>query len=286
MTKEEAYQILNISYNASKSDIKEAYHKEIKKYHPDLHTDNPLKDLAEEKLKTINEAYQAINTNKYTYDKNSHQKSDSNSNNSDNAKNNASYTKNEKTNDTKPQKRIRCYFVGELNKKQKKYLDKVRIMNNADDVVIGIIPVNKAYRLLINFLLLFPKAIAGILAVVGFIVDLIGIVVGYVAGCIAVLIFLYGCLECLFMILFRDLSAWQNFLYWCDLRGIFALKFLAVVVVAALVGGLVFWGTVVYFDKAGDFLVECWCSKTKEVSEKKLLEILKKRDINIVIDKS
>lgn len=54
------YEILGVSENASDEEIKKAYRKLAKQYHPDNYTDNPLKDLASEKMKTINEAYDTI----------------------------------------------------------------------------------------------------------------------------------------------------------------------------------------------------------------------------------
>ena len=54
------YEILGISENASDEEVKKAYRKLAKQYHPDNYTDNPLKDLADEKMKAINEAYDLI----------------------------------------------------------------------------------------------------------------------------------------------------------------------------------------------------------------------------------
>ena len=54
------YQILGVSENASDEEIKKAYRELARKYHPDNYVDNPLADLAEEKMKEINEAYEAI----------------------------------------------------------------------------------------------------------------------------------------------------------------------------------------------------------------------------------
>ena len=55
------YQILGVSRDASDKEIQKAYHNLVKKYHPDNYTsDNPLKDLATEKMQEINEAYDEI----------------------------------------------------------------------------------------------------------------------------------------------------------------------------------------------------------------------------------
>lgn len=54
------YEVLGVARTASDSEIKTAYRELVKKYHPDNYTDNPLADLASEKMKEINEAYDAI----------------------------------------------------------------------------------------------------------------------------------------------------------------------------------------------------------------------------------
>lgn len=54
------YEVLGVSRNASDSEIKTAYRDLVKKYHPDNYANNPLADLASEKMKEINEAYDAI----------------------------------------------------------------------------------------------------------------------------------------------------------------------------------------------------------------------------------
>ena len=55
------YSVLGVDSNASDEEIKRAYRELARKYHPDNYQNNPLADLAEEKMKEINEAYDAIN---------------------------------------------------------------------------------------------------------------------------------------------------------------------------------------------------------------------------------
>lgn len=64
------YEVLGIKEGASPEEIKAAYREQVKKYHPDKHQDNPLQDLAEEKLQEINEAYEYLmkNGGKDSYD--------------------------------------------------------------------------------------------------------------------------------------------------------------------------------------------------------------------------
>lgn len=55
------YSILGVSSTASDDEIKRAYRELARKYHPDNYQNNPLADLAEEKMKEVNEAYDEIN---------------------------------------------------------------------------------------------------------------------------------------------------------------------------------------------------------------------------------
>ena len=54
------YKVLGVSPDASDEEIKKAYRKLAVKYHPDNYVNNPLANLAEEKMKEINEAYDTI----------------------------------------------------------------------------------------------------------------------------------------------------------------------------------------------------------------------------------
>ena len=58
MSKKDYYEILGIEKNANADEIKKAYRKLAKKYHPDLNQDN--KEEAEKKFKEISEAYEVL----------------------------------------------------------------------------------------------------------------------------------------------------------------------------------------------------------------------------------
>ena len=59
------YEVLGVSEDADEETIKKAYRELVKKYHPDKYVNNPLADLAGEKIKEINKAYDMI-MNKHT----------------------------------------------------------------------------------------------------------------------------------------------------------------------------------------------------------------------------
>ena len=54
------YEVLGVKEGATEEEIKAAYKALVKKYHPDKYADNPLSDLAEEKMQEINEAYDML----------------------------------------------------------------------------------------------------------------------------------------------------------------------------------------------------------------------------------
>lgn len=55
------YTVLGVSHNATDDEIKKAYRALAKKFHPDNYDDsNPLKELASEKMRDVNEAYETI----------------------------------------------------------------------------------------------------------------------------------------------------------------------------------------------------------------------------------
>ena len=54
--------MLGIPSTATDEEVKKAYRNLARKYHPDNYHDNPLEDLAQERMKEINEAYETIRT--------------------------------------------------------------------------------------------------------------------------------------------------------------------------------------------------------------------------------
>lgn len=79
MANKDPYEVLGINRNATKEEIKAAYRKLAKMYHPDQYVNNPLSDLAQEKFIEVQQAYDSIMEgkagNSYGYNQSSSQQS-------------------------------------------------------------------------------------------------------------------------------------------------------------------------------------------------------------------
>ncbi|MBQ6820418.1 MAG: J domain-containing protein [Clostridium sp.] len=76
------YEVLGLKPGASQEEIKKAYRNLMKQYHPDKYANNPLKDLAEQKVREINTAYEALTKNSNNYSSNSYNSSNNYNNSS------------------------------------------------------------------------------------------------------------------------------------------------------------------------------------------------------------
>jgi hypothetical protein len=54
------YEILGVASTATAAEIRAAYLTAVARYHPDKHAENPLADLATQKLATLNQAYELL----------------------------------------------------------------------------------------------------------------------------------------------------------------------------------------------------------------------------------
>ena len=128
------YEVLGIKPGASQDEIKSAYRKLVKQYHPDQYVDNPLKDLAEKKLAEVNQAYEMLKNNSGT------------SSSSYNSSSNNSYTNGESySSDTAQYAEIRRMIQSGNNIAAETRLNSISNRNAEWHFLYGMVMLNKGW---------------------------------------------------------------------------------------------------------------------------------------------
>ena len=128
------YEVLGIKPGASQDEIKSAYRKLVKQYHPDQYVDNPLKDLAEKKLAEVNQAYEMLKNNSGT------------SSSSYNSSSNNSYTNGESySSDTAQYAEIRRMIQSGNNIAAETRLNSISNKNAEWHFLYGMVMLNKGW---------------------------------------------------------------------------------------------------------------------------------------------
>jgi len=146
------YKVLGVKPGASYDEIKKAYRELVKKYHPDRYRDNPLADLAEEKMREINEAYEYLmkNAGNYQYQSESYDNSGSSQSGSYGAqyqsRQSGQYqTQYEYQDESDLERQVRAYInSGNLNEAQR-ILDRMRNRNAVWYYLQGLIFVRRGW---------------------------------------------------------------------------------------------------------------------------------------------
>jgi len=128
------YEVLGLKPGASQEEIKKAYRNLIKQYHPDQYGDNPLKNLAEEKMREINTAYDMLTKNNGNSYNNSYSSS-STSNNSYSNNSNDSYTLSE----------IRRLILSNNFAEAERRLNSIQNRNSEWNFLYGVVLTNKGW---------------------------------------------------------------------------------------------------------------------------------------------
>ena len=124
------YEVLGLKPGASQEEIKKAYRNLIKQYHPDQYGDNPLKDLAEEKMREINTAYDMLTKNS------------SGSNNSYSTSNDSSYNN---SNDNYVLSEIRRLIQSRNFAEAERRLNSIQNRNAEWNFLYGVVLTNKGW---------------------------------------------------------------------------------------------------------------------------------------------
>lgn len=133
------YEVLGVKPGASQEEIKKAYRKLVKQYHPDQYKDNPLQELAQKKMVEINEAYDMLTKNNGDYNS-----SYSNSNNSSNySSNNSNYSNS--SSHSQDLFAVRVFIQkGDLASAES-ILNKITNRNAEWNFLMGIVQINKGW---------------------------------------------------------------------------------------------------------------------------------------------
>ena len=130
------YEVLGLKPGASQEEIKKAYRNLIKQYHPDQYGDNPLKNLAEEKMREINKAYDMLTKN----NGNSYNNSYSNSNNNTSNNSYSNYS-----NDSYSLSEIRRLILSRNFTEAERRLNSIQNRNAEWNFLYGVILTNKGW---------------------------------------------------------------------------------------------------------------------------------------------
>ncbi len=128
------YEVLGLKPGASQEEIKKAYRSLIKQYHPDQYGDNPLKDLAEEKMREINTAYDMLTKN------------NASSNNSYSSSNNGNtYSNSSNTSDSYAFSEIRRLIQSRNLAEAERRLNSIQNRNAEWNYLYGVLLTNKGW---------------------------------------------------------------------------------------------------------------------------------------------
>ena len=130
------YEVLGLKPGASQEEIKKAYRNLIKQYHPDQYGDNPLKNLAEEKMREINKAYDMLTKN----NGNSYNNSYSNSNNNTSNNSYSNYS-----NDSYSLSEIRRLILSRNFNEAERRLNSIQNRNAEWNFLYGLVLTNKGW---------------------------------------------------------------------------------------------------------------------------------------------